>query len=1498
MSSSNNVHNDGVTADDSFLAMTMTTTSSAVGPRGGNDDTTANPPSSTDVVATITTPASTIGTKECGGTTTEKILQKRWICDVCKVKWFLSFQEACKHEEKCSGKATATAATNATIDDSNTSINSSSSTDDNSVPISDIDDESKMSDSDPAPRKKSYKRSRGNVPTSTAADATSSPPASATNKKMKLHGEKENNKRRLHHDDKTKKRSGKEGSGSGTGRGLASIFLPKTTTPMKKKNANKVTTMMTMDTIIPGASRADYEEHIVAEKVAAATADARQKTTKKQLHKQQQPSRRITKRLATLAEESDDDDGDLEEKEDGGGEKSKQVKSAFKKTRRLQKHDDDDVNDDVEYVATTKRTDACNITTTTTRNSKNSTKKKKQKTLLSKKELAEHQAAEMFAKRKQVAVEERLRQKKREELRRQLQHPTKQSGGGGDEIKMEYDNDVDILSVAATTSTGSEMNGSNNDSLTSLHSIVSSIIPLPKKDMHYFTVMFPSPSHVVSKNDDIDDDNNKAEMEVFGSTTMSSSLSLRQIREIPRYQHLKPNLLPSTKELVCSSQPPPGLFTVSNDADESSTMYNMLSSVFDQSKKNKPSTSKQQSDEDRTQLWLDRYSTTVIPDDVLGIHNKDASKKLLSFIDEWKLHRHKSVQRMGFKNGHKKKKKKSGYDSDDSFLDDGDAGLETIFVLTGPTGSGKTRLVHALSEQLDCAVIEINSSEQRSGTALKRAIQETTQSHSSLAKSKKKQQQQLLLGNKGFGSLFGSTITCADNEEEEKEMDIYDDSASYYDSDEESAKKESSQSLTIILIDEVDLLFDDDTGFWLALSQVSQKAKCPIVVTANAIPPEMANFRFQYSTLTYPPKQDCAIKMADVAKLQGMCFIHDLTPDEISMRLTLIAEVCHCDMRKILNEMQLFHFADSRRQPSMTKIDIHSFGLWPTTTTAEFSHPSCTVEDRPLILKIEPKIIPKGKPTLISITGKNFSSTAAISIGGKVCSNYRIISPTEIIAICPPCSIPTGVSENLIYQDDYKKHIDCMTCKYLEVVVSKKCANGILLDSSSLLGIDSVTTNWNIEYDITLRDDFGKENASKEDFIRKWKARSERQKKTAIGKDDLLSSDEEEEFENERITHTSNHVVHDNEEKDESTLDNECEMEDIDPQTMLDTAIAGMDIFEGSPNPSSRSAGHESLQKIDRLVDELCLLSDAALLEDSLSTLAIPLLAGSVEGFGSDSISSKDSSSLTKITIGKNKKPPSFEMLYSSGMNDSGFFFGNTDSYLTHPIMKRDRQLLSYSELYSRGLGFLDSSHGISIEENPDNSRSGVEVDEIESSFFLQSRSEDDILLNPHASPTISSLQSLLKQGLDVARSHGFVVNRMPMLQSRRSQIATKALGVGHSAIANCDLWYTGLRHDDSDEATRKVHVWRRESILDYPLSLDYLPYLRAIAHYENRITGTFNDMMKDNGNVGELSRSSRRTRTSRKQIHRHYLDGCTGGQDKTIEDKAQGLANQYLIIE
>merc|ERR1712194_781702 len=184
------------------------------------------------------------------------------------------------------------------------------------------------------------------------------------------------------------------------------------------------------------------------------------------------------------------------------------------------------------------------------------------------------------------------------------------------------------------------------------------------------------------------------------------------------------------------------------------------------------------------------------------------------------------------------------------------------------------------------------------------------------------------------------------------------------------------------------------------------------------------------------------------------------------------------------------------------------------------------------------------------------------------------------------------------------------------------------------------------------------------------------------------------------------------------------------------------------------------LLEINQFAEELGYLSDAMLFEDAGTTLSIPLVSGAVEGFGQHAIevSSATDPSVDKLCKGRNKKPPSLETLYSLGSNESGFFFGNSDSYVTHPIRSRDRKLLSYSGLHSRGLGFLDND--CLSEENPENSAENGFVDEGTDSSFVQlqsrARSEDDILIHQPVSQAFLSLPSLLEQGLKVSRKYGF----------------------------------------------------------------------------------------------------------------------------------------------
>ena len=123
--------------------------------------------------------------------------------------------------------------------------------------------------------------------------------------------------------------------------------------------------------------------------------------------------------------------------------------------------------------------------------------------------------------------------------------------------------------------------------------------------------------------------------------------------------------------------------------------------------------------------------------------------------------------------------------------------------------------------------------------------------------------------------------------------------------------------------------------------------------------------------------------------------------------------------------------------------------------------------------------------------------------------------------------------------------------------------------------------------------------------------------------------------------------------------------------------------------------------------------------------------------------------------------------------------------------MRRDRQLLSYSELHSRGLGFLDN-RGCLSEDISDNSKSGMEDEETDSSFLtLRKRvsSEDDILLNPLVFPPYLSLPSLLEQSVYGARNVGLTIDPTQLLRTRSNQTANNALGVMHSAVANCDIW-------------------------------------------------------------------------------------------------------------
>ena len=141
-------------------------------------------------------------------------------------------------------------------------------------------------------------------------------------------------------------------------------------------------------------------------------------------------------------------------------------------------------------------------------------------------------------------------------------------------------------------------------------------------------------------------------------------------------------------------------------------------------------------------LWVDKYFQNL--EDICGSQNKSAAQELVSWVREWMAKRQQANERMAerqaaLKQQSKKKKKKSFLcDDEDLWTDDEEEGLGSICLVEGPVGSCKSSLVHAVARHCNCQVLELNTSDERGSVSLKNALEEATQSHSSVAMLQKK----------------------------------------------------------------------------------------------------------------------------------------------------------------------------------------------------------------------------------------------------------------------------------------------------------------------------------------------------------------------------------------------------------------------------------------------------------------------------------------------------------------------------------------------------------------------------------------------------------------------------------------------------------------------------------------------------------------------------------------------------------------------------------------
>ena len=429
----------------------------------------------------------------------------------------------------------------------------------------------------------------------------------------------------------------------------------------------------------------------------------------------------------------------------------------------------------------------------------------------------------------------------------------------------------------------------------------------------------------------------------------------------------------------------------------------------------------------------------------------------------------------------------------------------------------------------------------------------------------------------------------------------------------------------------VDNIFenDGDAGFWVALANLTKKAMCPIILTSTAAPVllDASSIRYQSACMTRPSPLECALKMRRIAKEEALRLrIDDHGDDEWSInQLRRIAELCNCDLRSILNEMQLHSHGVS--------LVPQEEGKSITDTVPDASSPP-SIMDSPAINDITPRFVCATSYNVLTIRGDNFARLTGLAltevlIGGRVSPALRIIDDKTILAVCPPCTLPKDVDSSGSFEDSFEP---CISCRYAPVVVKITMKTGIVLHSDSCMysEVNSFGRRFNIAFtfpelegrlericrrrenarNLRLEGCLDALSSGDDDFV----IPTTRSKEN--GKDATVTSGRE-------ITNVVSMVS----EPTEEQLTSGDEVAD----SLLENAVT--EFFPGlkSSDQVQRVVvegkvcgdGERDLSKLQKLAKDVEYSSDAALLEDSLSSLAIPTIAGAVRGFGSEFIDSE-----------------------------------------------------------------------------------------------------------------------------------------------------------------------------------------------------------------------------------------------------------------------------------
>lgn len=214
--------------------------------------------------------------------------------------------------------------------------------------------------------------------------------------------------------------------------------------------------------------------------------------------------------------------------------------------------------------------------------------------------------------------------------------------------------------------------------------------------------------------------------------------------------------------------------------------------------------------------------------------------------------------------------------------------LSPAFVLVGPPGVGKTSLVYACAADVGAQVLEVNASARRTRESVRRQFGEATQSRrvgggvgatAADASSLLGRAPASLGAGRGRGAKRGR-VRSSDSPPPTP------------------VGTGAGPGVTVLLFDEADIDFREDTGWSGAVRALLTEARTPIVLTCNELPPYLRTAGVPVCSMPRPAPTESAPSLVAVAAAHGarLTGAHALA----------LARHCRGDMRRALWTLQLW----------------------------------------------------------------------------------------------------------------------------------------------------------------------------------------------------------------------------------------------------------------------------------------------------------------------------------------------------------------------------------------------------------------------------------------------------------------------------------------------------------------------------------------------------------------------------------------------------------------